>query len=81
MPVGTVKWYDRRRGYGFIVTPEGHDVFAHFTIIEGTGYRMLFCGEIVEYDARVTPKGFQATRITRLKPDGHPWPYPPTSSE
>jgi CspA family cold shock protein len=82
MPVGTVKWYDRRRGYGFILSPEGVDVFAHFTVIEGTGYRMLFCGEHVEYEFRRTPKGLQATFIRHLKADGHSFsrpPIPPTA--
>ncbi len=81
MPVGTVKWYDRRRGYGFIVSPDGVDVFAHFTAVEGTGYRMLYCGETVDYDAQTTPKGLQATRIRHLKYNGYSWPYPPLSAE
>jgi cold shock protein len=79
MPFGFVKWYDCRRGYGFIVTPEGEDVLAHFTAIEGTGYRSLLRGEEVEYEARRTEKGLQATMVRHLKPVVQRWdpPSPP----
>jgi cold shock protein len=80
MPVGIVKWYDCRRGYGFIVTPEGEDVLAHFTAIEGTGYRSLLRGEQVEYVARRSPKGLQATLVRHLTVAGHPWQDPPPGS-
>ena len=41
MPTGTVKWFDSKKGFGFIVGPEGKDVFVHFTRIEGDGFRSL----------------------------------------
>jgi CspA family cold shock protein len=72
MTIGIVKWYDCRKGYGFIITAEGEDVLAHFTAIEGTGFRRLFDGEPVEYDATRGPKGLQATRVRHLNHDGHP---------
>jgi cold shock protein len=69
MPVGTVKWYDCKKGFGFILDPSGEDVFAHFTAIEGDGFRRLFDGEKVEYEATRGPKGLQASRVKRLDPD------------
>jgi cold shock protein len=77
MHVGIVKWYDCRKGYGFIMTPEGEDVLAHFTAIEGEGFRRLFDGERVEYDRMRGPKGLQATRVRRLDNDGDPMKNPP----
>ncbi len=62
---GVVKWFDPKKGYGFIVGPEGQDVFAHFTRIEGEGFRALRDGATVTYDATLSDKGWQATRIVR----------------
>ncbi len=63
---GVVKWFDPKKGFGFIVGPEGQDIFAHFSCIEGQGYRVLRDGSRVEYDAVETPKGWHATRVVRL---------------
>lgn len=62
---GVVKWFDPRKGFGFIVGPEGQDVFAHFTCIEGEGFRVLKDGSTVHYDAVRTDKGWKATRVKR----------------
>jgi CspA family cold shock protein len=62
---GTVKWFDPRKGYGFIVGPQGQDIFAHFSVIEGEGFRALKDGSAVVYDATNTDKGWKATRIVR----------------
>lgn len=62
---GKVKWFDPRKGFGFIVGPEGQDVFAHFSRIEGEGFRVLKDGSTVEYDAVLGEKGWNATRIRR----------------
>ena len=80
MSAGTVKWFDTRKGYGFIVAADGQDVMAHFTVIEGDGYRSLYVGERVEYEARRTTRGWQATRIRRLRVDGRPRTPPPYST-
>ena len=69
MPVGTVKWYDCKKGFGFIIDASGEDVFAHFTVIEGEGFRRLFDGEQVEYEVVRGPKGLQALRVKRLNPE------------
>lgn len=70
---GVVKWFDPRKGFGFIVGPEGQDIFAHYTIIEGDGFRVLRDGSKVIYDADCGDKGWRATRIVRVD-DGEPEP-------
>jgi CspA family cold shock protein len=65
MPTGTVKWFDTKKGFGFIVGPEGQDVFVHFSCIEGDGFRSLKDGETVDYDIAEGAKGFSATRVKR----------------
>jgi cold shock protein len=66
MLTGTVKWFDTLKGFGFIVAANGEDVLVHFSAIQGEGFRSLFTGEFVEYDARRTTRGLQATRVRRL---------------
>ena len=62
---GEVKWFDPRKGFGFIVGPDGQDIFVHFTVIEGDGFRVLRDGATVEYDAENSDKGWRATRVIR----------------
>lgn len=62
---GVVKWFDPKKGYGFIIGPDGQDVFAHFSRIEGEGFKALRDGATVTYDATRTDRGWQATRIVR----------------
>lgn len=64
---GNVKWFDPRKGYGFIVGPEQQDIFVHFSVIEQTeGFRTLRDGERVTYSAAVGPKGWSATHVRSL---------------
>jgi CspA family cold shock protein len=70
MPTGTVKWFDTKKGFGFIVGPEGQDVFVHFSSIEGDGFRSLKDGEAVDYDITRGDKGFSATRVKRMAASG-----------
>ena len=63
---GTVKWFDPRKGFGFIVGPEGQDVFVHYSQIDGDGCRVLKDGASVEYDAEKTDRGWHATRVVRV---------------
>ena len=65
MPTGTVKWFDTKKGFGFIIGPEGQDVFVHFSSIEGDGFRSLKDGETVDYDIAQGAKGYAATRVKR----------------
>ena len=64
---GSVKWFDPRKGYGFVVGPQGQDIFAHFTIIEGEGFWVLKDNAKVIYDAVRTEKGWKATRVKRVE--------------
>jgi cold shock protein len=60
---GHVKWFDPRKGFGFIVGPDEQDIFVHFTVIEGDGFRVLKDGSPVCYDAEKNEKGWRATKI------------------
>ncbi len=70
MPQGTVKWFDSKKGFGFILGPEGADVFVHYTAIEGGGFRTLRRGEEVEYEVVEGDKGIHAGKVTKRKGNG-----------
>ena len=72
MPIGTVKWFDAKKGFGFLLDAEGQDVFVHYTTIEGEGYRRLWDGEQVEYECTRGPKGLLASRCRRLSAEPGP---------
>ena len=65
MPTGKVKWFDPKKGYGFIIGEEGQDVFVHYSSIEGDGFRVLKDGETVDYEIIRGDKGFQARHVNR----------------
>jgi cold shock protein len=60
---GTVKWFNSEKGYGFISREDGDDVFAHFSAIQGDGYRSLEEGQKVEFDVGPGRKGEEAQNI------------------
>lgn len=62
--VGTVKWFNNEKGYGFIAREGGADVFVHYTAIESEGYRSLTEGQAVEFVVENGPKGLQAAAVT-----------------
>ncbi|HBS30068.1 MAG TPA: hypothetical protein DEB06_11625 [Phycisphaerales bacterium] len=64
---GQVKWFDPKKGFGFIVGPQGQDVFVHYTQIDGDGFRVLKDGATVRYDAALSDKGWHATRVERVE--------------
>jgi CspA family cold shock protein len=65
MATGTVKWFNAEKGFGFIAPDDGSaDVFAHFSAINGSGYRSLEENAKVEYETQAGPKGPQAANIT-----------------
>jgi CspA family cold shock protein len=68
MTSGQVKWFDSKKGFGFIVGPQGQDVFVHFSSIEGDGFRSLKDGEAVEYEMVQGDKGLSAQKVMRLAP-------------
>ena len=72
MPSGTVKWFDSKKGFGFIVNDQGQDVFVHFSSIEGEGFRSLKDGEIVEYEQVTGAKGLSAQNVKRTAPRPNP---------
>ena len=61
--VGTVKWFNAAKGYGFIGRDEGDDVFVHFSAIQADGYRRLNKGQRVEFSVEEGPKGLQAANV------------------
>jgi CspA family cold shock protein len=63
---GTVKWFNESKGYGFIAPESGKDVFAHFSAIQGDGFRTLTEGQQVEFIITDGEKGPQAEQITPL---------------
>ena len=69
MPTGKVKWFDTKKGYGFIVGDEGQDVFVHYTSIQGEGFRALKDGESVSYELVKSEKGDQARNVIRQAAD------------
>jgi len=65
MARGTVKWFNNQKGYGFISTESGKDVFVHHTAIQGSGYKSLEEGQTVEFEVTSGPKGDQAINVVK----------------
>ena len=64
MAIGTVKWFNNSKGFGFIAPQEGgDDVFVHYSAIQGAGFRTLVEGQTVSYEIEEGPKGLQATNV------------------
>lgn len=66
MATGKVKWFNDQKGFGFIASESGKDIFVHHTVIEGDGFRTLQDGESVEYEAENGPKGMKAIKVRRV---------------
>jgi cold shock protein len=65
MAIGTVKWFNDAKGFGFISQESGEDVFVHHTAINMDGFRTLKEGERVEFDVSQGPKGLQAANVRK----------------
>ena len=64
--IGTVKWFNAGKGYGFVSREAGEDVFVHYSAIEGDGFRSLDEGQRVEFAVEQGPKGLQAVQVRAL---------------
>jgi len=70
MHLGTVKWFNNAKGFGFILPETGSDdIFAHYSAIDMEGYKSLKAGQRVEYETITGPKGLHATNIHAAKGD------------
>lgn len=67
MATGKVKWFDNKKGFGFIAQDTGKDVFVHHSSILGAGYKTLIEGEMVVFDAIASDKGLKAQNVQRAK--------------
>jgi CspA family cold shock protein len=63
---GTVKWFNNKKGYGFINEEEGRDIFVHFSSIEMDGYKSLNEGEQVQFDIEESDRGPEAKNVKRV---------------
>ena len=62
---GTVKWFNEAKGFGFITMEDGNDVFAHFSAIQGDGFKTLDEGQRVSFDTEEGQRGLQAINIVK----------------
>ena len=65
MAQGTVKWFNATKGFGFITTEEGNDVYVHFSAIQTDGFKTLDEGQKVSFDLEEGPRGPQAINVTK----------------
>ncbi len=65
MALGKVKWFNEKKGFGFITQENGPDVFVHFSAIVGEGFKTLKEGDAVSFDVSEGPKGLQAVNVKK----------------
>ena len=66
MPSGTVKWFNDKKGFGFIESDDGGDVFVHHTSIQGSGFKSISEGERVTFEVEQGQKGPKASNVTKV---------------
>ena len=64
--IGTVKWFNNAKGYGFLAQEDGDDVFVHYSAIQGDGFKTLEEGQQVEFSIEDGPKGLQASNVVAV---------------
>ncbi len=64
---GTVKWFDAKKGYGFITKEDGEDIFVHYSAIQAEGFKTLKEGDKVEFEVQNGAKGPQAANVRLVK--------------
>ncbi len=65
MAKGTVKWFNEKKGFGFIQQENGQDLFVHYSSIDMDGFRTLNEGDVVDFDVEETERGFQAKNVKK----------------
>jgi CspA family cold shock protein len=66
MPKGVVKWFNPKKGYGFITSEDGKEIFVHFSSVQGEGFKTLREGDEVKFEITQGEKGEQATNVVKL---------------
>ena len=66
MQQGTIKWFNAKKGFGFIAQEAGEDIFVHHSAIEMPGFKTLAQGEIVEFESQESEKGLSATKVLKV---------------
>ena len=66
MPQGTVKWFNNKRGWGFIVKEDGEDIFVHYSAIKGDGFKSITEGQRVRFDIEESANGPAAANVEKL---------------
>ncbi len=66
MAKGTVKWFNESKGFGFITSEDGSDVFVHYSSIQGNGFKSLAEGDSVSFNTESGPKGPKAVNVVKL---------------
>jgi len=66
MAQGTVKWFNESKGFGFIRSEDGSDVFVHYSSIQSSGFKSLAEGDTVSFDVEKGQKGLKATNVVKL---------------
>jgi CspA family cold shock protein len=66
MANGTVKWFNESKGFGFITSEDGGDVFVHYSSIQGNGFKSLAEGDAVSFEVEKGPKGPKAINVVKL---------------